>query len=83
MNWPEGNKNGEFKVNNKASDKDSYYKSLQAASHPWLYTILFPTGYQICNVQTRSNATFLKELPPGGQCIILNLEEKGTVVRKT
>ena len=39
--------------------------------------------FQICNVQTGSNATFLNEPPPSGQRTILNPEKKSTVVRKT
>ena len=39
--------------------------------------------FQICSVQTGSNATFLNEPLPSGPRTILNPGKKGTVVRKT
>lgn len=60
VNWPQGNKNCEFKGHKKANGKIVIIKpcrlhlitgSAQSYSQPEL---------QICNVQTKSSATFLK-----------------------
>ncbi|MXQ84181.1 hypothetical protein E5288_WYG014170 [Bos mutus] len=45
--------------------------------------LVYSVYTQICNVQTRSNATFLNEPPPSGQRTILNPEKKSTVVTDT